>query len=88
MNPVEMEQFAVLLTDSTRALIPVKMFNVDQTQDVKSLIEDLSVSVMIQEWMEIPLIFNMDASLLFVSLTVIVQKRNLVSRSLIEGTTV
>ena len=88
MNPVEMEQFAVLLTDSTLALIPVKMFNVDQTQDAKSLIEDLSVSVMIREWMEIPLIFNMDAFLLFVSLTAIVRKRNPVSRSLIEGITV
>lgn len=88
MNPVEMEQFVVLSTDSTHALIPVKMFNVDQTLDAKSLIEDLSVSVMIQEWMEIPLIFNMDAFLLFVSLTVIVRKRNPVSRSLIEETTV
>lgn len=88
MRLVEKEQSVDQSMDLTLASILVKMFNAVPMPDVKLMEKDPSVSVSILDWMEIPLTFSTDASLLHARLMLDVLQMRHVLESLIEETTV
>lgn len=88
MRLVEKEQSVDQSMDLTLASILVKMFNAVPMQDVKLMEKDPSVPVSILDWMEIPLTFSTDASLLHAQPMLDVLQMRHVLESLIEETTV